>query len=477
MMKKYLLLVLVLSFGVPAFATTFFVSSGLGKDTNSGLTKERPFKTIQKASDSAYAGDTVNIMDGTYTNSDNEAGFFQAQILLVMHSGQPDAWITFQPLEGHHPVLVVQHAFGIRVMTTPAFHSEVLAYIRIQGLKIVGNAPQLSFCDALQQTKSCYNPTGEIDWRYNGQGISIGSEGEYADKGKVTHHIEVLDCEVSDCASAGIGAYRADYVTIAHCKVYNNASKTSMGSSGIHIYNPRNSAVVDTRPYHYLILRNEVFNNRTEVPFYTGSECKGYTDGNGIIIDDANNSQTNKEVFTGNFLLENNVIYENGGSGISIFQSNQVTVRNNTTYKNAQLTPDSNKRGEIIVMQAQDITIINNIFYASTQQRGYYKGSKCKNMTVHTNLVFNTNKNSRIKHKIKKDPLFVATTDSDTIPLQCKVGSNDIVLEVIPNSKPKDLRLQNNSPAQAVLKAGTLQMDVLGKIIQPNAAFNLGAYQ
>lgn len=476
-MKKYVLLVLVLSFGVPAFATTFFVSSVLGKDTNSGLTKESPFKTIQKASDKAYAGVTVNIMDGTYTNSDNAPGFMQAQIFLVSHSGKPDAWITFQPLEGHHPILKIQQAFGIRVMSTPAFHSEVLAYIRIQGLKIVGNAPQLSFCDALHQTKSCYNPSGEINWTYNGQGISIGSEDNYADKGKVTHHIEVLDCEVSDCASAGIGAYRADYVTIDRCKVYNNASKTSMGSSGIHIYNPRNSAIVDTRPYHYLIQRNEVFNNRTEVPFYTGSACKGYTDGNGIIIDDANNSQTNKEVFTGNFLLENNVIYENGGSGISIFQSNQVTVRNNTMYKNAQLTPDSNKRGEIIVMQSHDISIVNNILYARTKQIGYYKGSNCKNLRVHTNLVFNTNKNSRIKNKIKKDPLFVQTSDSDKIPVQCTIRGKAIVLEVIPNSKPKDLRLQNNSPAHAILKTATMQVDLLGKIKQPNEPFNLGAYQ
>jgi molybdopterin-binding protein len=92
-------------------------------------------------------------------------------------------------------------------------------------------------------------------------------------------------------------------------------------------------------------------------------------------------------------------------------------------------------------------------------------------------LVYNSNRNSRIKNKIKKDPLFVSHPDSEKTTLQCNVVGKTIVLDVIPNSTPKDLRLQNNSPAQAVLKAATMQVDMVGKIIQPNAPLNLGAYQ
>jgi parallel beta-helix repeat protein len=462
------------SFLTPIYATHYYVSSEIGNDSYQGISQQNPFKTLQKAANSVQPGDTVYVMNGTYTNTDNEPGFFQSQVVFMMRSGTPEAWITFEALEGHHPQIVIQQAFGIRIVAAEPFHTNgTLAYIRLKNLKVVGNTLQIPLCDALNQPRSCNQHEGDINWNYNGSGISIGSENRYAENGNVVHHIEVINCEVSNCAAAGISAYRCDYVTISQCKVYNNGWKSTFGSSGIHIYSPRHSKVVDNVSFHFTISRNEVYNNRNEVPFFNGQKCNGYTDGNGIIIDDANNLQSNNQAYSGRFLIENNVIYENGGSGISLFQSDNITLRNNTTYKNCQLTPDNKKRAELMLVKVKNIQIVNNILYAREKQRGFYKGSKCKEISMESNLVYNSKKNTGLKNYSKENPLFVSVSDSDKTMIRCE----DVELEIIPTCLPKRLKLLPESPARGKATLSNLpETDFTGTTITKNNA-NLGAYQ
>lgn len=476
-MRNLIKLFLFCAWFAPVYATNYYVSSLIGNDANQGISQQHPFKTLQKAANQVQAGDNVFVMNGTYTNSDNEPGFFQSQVVFMMHSGTLQAWITFEALEGHHPLIVIQQAFGIRIVAAEPFHTNgTLAYIRIKNLKVVGNSSQIPLCEALNQPRSCNQPEGEVNWNYNGSGISIGSENKFAENGNVVHHIEVINCEVSDCAAAGISAYRSDYVTISQCKVYNNGWKSTFGSSGIHIYNPRNTNTVasDEQNNHFIISRNEVFNNRNEVPFFDGKKCNGYTDGNGIIIDDTNNTQSNKTGFIGRILIENNIVYENGGSGITIFLSDNVTIRNNSTYKNCQLTPDTKKRAEVTLMQSRNIQISNNILYArDKKQRGFYKGSKCKSIETQNNIVFNTKKNTGIKNYSKENPMYTTTPDSDKTTIRCE----DIQLEVIANGLPKNLQLLPNSPARGLANPTNLpEIDFIGTTITKNSG-NLGAFQ
>lgn len=475
-MRNLIKLFLFCAWFAPVYATNYYVSSMIGNDANQGTSQQHPFKTLQKAANQVQAGDNVYVMNGTYTNSDNEPGFYQSQVVFMMHSGTPQAWITFEALEGHHPLIVIQQAFGIRIVAAEPFHTNgTLAYIRIKNLKVVGNSLQIPLCEALNQPRSCNQHEGDVNWNYNGSGISIGSENRYAENGNVVHHVEVINCDVSNCAAAGISAYRCDYVTITQCKVYNNGSKSTFGSSGIHIYNPRNTNTVasDNLSNHFIISRNEVFNNRNEVPFFNGKKCKGYTDGNGIIIDDANNTQSNKEQFIGGILIENNVIYENGGSGMTIFQSDNVTIRNNSTYKNCQFTPDRKKRAEMLVVQANNIQITNNIFYAREKQRGYYKGSKCKNIDANTNIVFNSKKNSGLKNYSKDNPMYTDISDSNKTYTSCE----DAVFEIIENCTQKNLQLLPDSAARGKANSTNLpKTDFTGTTVTKNSG-NLGAFQ
>src|SRR5262249_58422661 len=61
-------------------------------------------------------------------------------------------------------------------------------------------------------------------------------------------------------------------------------------------------------------------------PATGGCECVGDTEGHGIMIDVARDA--------GAVLIESNVVYNNEGACISLFKSDNATVRNNTCWKN-----------------------------------------------------------------------------------------------------------------------------------------------
>ena len=76
----------------PKAGKSFYVSEIVGVDVNNGLSSSTPFKTINFALNSAEAGDTVFIMDGTYTSPVN-----------ITKSGAKDKFITIKAYTGHSP--------------------------------------------------------------------------------------------------------------------------------------------------------------------------------------------------------------------------------------------------------------------------------------------------------------------------------------------------------------------------------------
>ncbi len=70
-----------------ARATTYYVATS-GADTNAG-TKEKPFRTIQKAADAAVAGDTVFVRTGIYHES-----------VVIRNSGAPGKPVVFEGERG-----------------------------------------------------------------------------------------------------------------------------------------------------------------------------------------------------------------------------------------------------------------------------------------------------------------------------------------------------------------------------------------
>jgi hypothetical protein len=108
-----------------AVASVYYVDQGRSgaSDGNNG-DEEHPWLTIQKAADTATAGDTVYIKDGTYY-----------EIVTAEHSGSSGNLITFMAYPGHTPVLDgTGHGGWYGVFTIQGED-----YIRLEGLEIRNN--------------------------------------------------------------------------------------------------------------------------------------------------------------------------------------------------------------------------------------------------------------------------------------------------------------------------------------------------
>jgi parallel beta-helix repeat protein len=186
----------------------------------------------------------------------------------------------------------------------------------------------------------------------------------------ISHHFVAINNIIHDIGGAGLTSCTADFITWTFNVVYNTSSLDLWQSSGIGVWRPQGLAkgsytptAYDDGPYGIMITYNITYDNSEgpTIPF-------PHTDGNGIIIDTTLNSDTCTTCGTpypGNILVEGNLSYNNGGGGIHVFLSKNVTVVNNTVYKNYQdpLNP-GNTRGDLSNGGSENITFMNNIAIA-----------------------------------------------------------------------------------------------------------------
>ena len=357
---KNLLIAITMLFSAPMFALNYYVSATNGANTNDGTTVSKAYRTIQKASDVSQAGDTIFIMNGTYTNPAGTA--------LVTHkkSGLPSKWIVFKNYQNHKPVLFFNswHCFKIEG-----------SYIEISGLTIKGNNSNITEAEALNQPESCKNPSGTVDSKFNGNGIYTDGRA-----GNRVHHLRFRNCTIYDCGGSGIQTVQSDYVTIENNIVYNNAWYSIYAPSGISVYQAWNFDQLTTTK---IIVRNNIcYGNKMLVP-WPATNCT-FTDGNGIIIDDSKNTQGGSAIgaYKGRTLVYNNICYNNGGSGIHSFVSEHVDIINNTAYQNSQTATINN--GEIYPSKSNDVRIFNNILWSKTDK-------KLNSNLQNTNIVYDYN--------------------------------------------------------------------------------------
>lgn len=353
--------------------------SGDGSDKNNGLTPQSAFRKIQKAADLTQPGDVVYVMNGTYTQSNSFDN-----ILTINRSGTPTDWITYQAYPGHHPKLKSNNWHGISVQGA--------SYITIDGFELEGNNDTISLAYAQSQKTNLNNPLTSG----NGIGVNASSDGR-------PHHIVIRNNKVYKFGGGGIYSIHADYITIENNVVYDNAWYAPYSCSGISNYQNWNS---DNSTGIKMIIRNNVaYGNQNLIPFYMMGKI---SDGNGIIIDDSRNTQQNSTLglYKGRTLVQNNVIYKNGGRGIAVYESEFVDIVNNTTYQNSQHS--AIKDGEITAIAANDMKVLNNIMYAKT---GVPANTifNAKNILYDYNLVFNAAWfiDTGIYNLVGKDPLFV----------------------------------------------------------------------
>jgi parallel beta-helix repeat protein len=350
---------------------TYYVS-GEGNDSNNGLSKAKPFRTLQKAANLTNPGDTVLVMNGTYTKTLEDKQSEDNSVLRITRSGSANRYITYKAMEGQTPRIFVDFNYaGIRINAS---------YIMIDGFTVEGNLPNLSFEEANAAARGTDEVAALQNYKFNSNGIGSFPD---AQNPATIHHLIIRNNTVFNHPAGGIFSNGSDYVRIEKNKVYNNAYYSAYANSGISFYQSR--AIDNKKDTKMFIRDNTIFKNENKVPFWfsntTNPSQRVITDGNGIIIDDSRNTQgTGGTVYTGKFLVNNNVVFDNGGRAVNVFSSNGVVVRNNTTYQNGR-TPGFT---ELAVGDADDVKFFDNIFVSRADREAVLEFNA-------TNVVFERN--------------------------------------------------------------------------------------
>lgn len=266
-----------------------------GSDKAAGSSATTPWLTLQHADTSGLlkAGDCVNVANGTYPMTST------AYLNTGGSSNSATGYIVYRSINPHGAKIQAS-AVGMGDMINAMGN-----YMIFDGFEIDGG--NLGLISLPMTTGSCLI----------GQG----------------HHFQVLNSLVHDCGGEAIGAMFHDWYTFVGNTVYNNAHFSLYQASGISIYEPRavtfTATAADTAATYHILVKNNVSHDNGE--WYVAGD---HSDGNGIIMDDFRNSQTGHAAYPYTALVQGNTSYNNGGRGIHVFSTDNITVDSNIVYNN-----------------------------------------------------------------------------------------------------------------------------------------------
>lgn len=410
----------------PVFAPDLYYVSPSGNDNNDGLSVNAPFATIDKAHATAIAGDTIYLMTGNYPP------------FKITKGGNASGDITYKKYPGDNPVITCDLNGWWSLIQVSA------SYITIDGLEVKGINDQIT----LAMAEANYNkidaaiqagttPDYQSTTNTNTNGISIG------DNTGVYHHVTVKNCKIHDVSAGGLGGGNADYFLFENNEIYNTSWYCMWATSGISVIN-----LISIDAGSNMVFRgNRVYNNYSLVKWIS---IRALSDGNGIIIDVTNGTDHNNPIaYKGKFIVENNVVFDNGGRGLYVIESENAIFRNNISYWNSK-SPFSDG-GEMVVYAAKNITYVNNIAWANP---AYSSG----NFGIRDDGNWKTNSNITWKNNISfngtvGDPsVRLAKTSTTAIDNTNKLGVNPLFVNPTIDPATADFRLQPTSPA---IDAGT----------------------
>jgi hypothetical protein len=298
----------------------YFVSP-TGSDSNGGTSMANALQTIGAATKlSLQGGDCVTVADGTYDET-----------VLVSGSGSADTCTGYVVFRAASPG-------GAKVVSTDAYNGFMVnaSYVMVDGFD-------------LEDTST-------------GSAFTAGTNTLGGGKVIVYHHIAAVRNIAHDSGGAGLGALHADYVRFEGNTVYGNSSRSDYGDSGIDLWEMQAS---DTLPGFHIVIRNNLSYSNVESDIPANLQ----TDGEGIILDsfDYADPTYGTTPYAQESLVENNVIWGNGGRGIEASgaqPTSHVTIRNNTVFDDN--TQQQQYGGAEIVSWGNGNSVANNLVILGT---------------------------------------------------------------------------------------------------------------
>lgn len=319
--------------------TCYYVNATAGSDNADGRTATTAWRTLRRAARAVGPGSTVFVASGVYAP------------LRITTSGTPNAWIKFVAAPGAHPII---HLDDSRVGIATGAN----AYILIDGFEVIGQDQTITAAQGRSNTGS--QPA------LNENCIFVGRIPRGADSESLAHDVVIRNNVVHDCSASGITTGFADAVTIVHNIVYNNSWWGVNNGSGISIW-MLTDVVPSNGPYKNYIVGNLVYNNYCNLPFRYLRPVPAITDGNGIIVD--TNSHVTRmpnmpayPAYQGRTYIANNIVFDNGGKGITANRSSHIDVVNNTVYDDERSNSRYVDAGEISANRSSvDVHFYNNV--------------------------------------------------------------------------------------------------------------------
>lgn len=482
-MKKYHIFLAILFLQASLLGqTSWYVNQQTGLDTNNGTSPSTPFKTINHAiSNAVQAGDILHI-GGTYTNESYNSGYsytnehdphlWHAENTIRINNlhGTSSAYITIKPTGGS-TILKGDGANIFRVTNS--------SYLRIEGFEIEGeveniplataNALQFVYIDA-NNTVDPNDPTAaEIKYR-DQDCISNCTPGEvvegevYSDLSGVSvsrpsyidtrgmylsnvHHIDIIDNVIHDMPGGGLRVSDGEDINIIGNEIYACSRKSYSGTHGLVVTKATSTRTTDD--YRIRIIGNSVHHNYNEQ--YSWAPTKTVItphidEGKGISLQ-RNETTSFVNWDHGRILVENNLCYFNGFSGVHTNDGNRIDFINNTSYFNSYTKSitegvTSNNGGNIGISAqgGSDIKIINNI---SIIDMGLSKSAISSNLSASDGLVV---KNNVIYGTTLDGTTGEINEDADIVAVQENTIEAD---PLFTNPLSFDFSLQQNSPAIA----------------------------
>ena len=371
----------------------YYVSSSLGDNNNAGTSENSPFQTINRAFDNVEPGDTIYVMDGTYTNPDygtasphssdgsQSTNMNNPPAVIVNKSGTAGNYITLRNLPGHNPKIKFDGRGGILI-------NGPQSYLIIEGFEIEGPGASITYDQAIADRKWKVKADQE-DLNYNHSyfasfGIWSGFSQDF-----LHHHVIIRNNIVHHTTGSGIRFNDSDHITIENNTVYNTTWWTSNASSAIVFAECKALSNNDNGDDIKMIMRgNTVYNNWNRIPFYMTSgkippngnppsgsygnaDYSTILDGQGLYVTRSDDD------YYGTFLFENNLCVNNGKNGINFDRSegSSALIRNNTIYFNGV--------HEII----QDISVSEGNPAHRGQKVAGIKANYFRNVTIVNNIV------------------------------------------------------------------------------------------